>query len=315
VLAALVGRDNTAGPTLASLGTNFGLAPLIGKTVAVISDARLGERDAFTVVERLLSVSGEDPLTIDRKYQQAWTGRLPVRFVVLSNELPNLGDASGAIATRFVALTLRKSWLGEEDHKLTDDLLGELPGILLWALKGLDRLREQGHFTEPAASRDAVTALLDVASPISAFVRDRCEVGPAHEVPVETLYAAWRSWCEANGVDRPGRVQLFGRNLRAAAPSVRMTQPRTDDDQRQRRYFGIGLVEGADRNGQDRVPSRASSDEGRPARDGTHPGPLRSAPAWGCDRCGQVTTAWTNMAGLSHPDCDGGRFQPVEAAP
>ena len=60
VLAALVGKGNVAGPTLASLGTNFGLSPLLGKPLAVVSDARLGAGNAHQVVERLLSISGED---------------------------------------------------------------------------------------------------------------------------------------------------------------------------------------------------------------------------------------------------------------
>lgn len=42
MLSALVGAGNVAGPTLASLGTNFGLSPLLGKPLAVVSDARLG---------------------------------------------------------------------------------------------------------------------------------------------------------------------------------------------------------------------------------------------------------------------------------
>ena len=44
ILTALLGRANVAGPTLSSLSTNFGLAPLISKPLAVISDARLGGR-------------------------------------------------------------------------------------------------------------------------------------------------------------------------------------------------------------------------------------------------------------------------------
>ena len=65
------------GPTLASLSTNFGLVPLIGKPLAFISDARLGNIPSHTVVERLLSITGEDWLTIDRKYREPWTGKLP----------------------------------------------------------------------------------------------------------------------------------------------------------------------------------------------------------------------------------------------
>ncbi|MGW5470358.1 hypothetical protein [Streptomyces chartreusis] len=45
VLKMLVGKENLAGPTLAGLGTNFGLSTLVGKPLAVISDARLsGQR-------------------------------------------------------------------------------------------------------------------------------------------------------------------------------------------------------------------------------------------------------------------------------
>ena len=36
VLAGLVGRGNVASPSLATLGMNFGLQPLIGKSLAII---------------------------------------------------------------------------------------------------------------------------------------------------------------------------------------------------------------------------------------------------------------------------------------
>jgi len=75
VLTRLVGIDNTVAPTLAGLGVNFGLAPLIGKRIAIISDARLGGRaDQHAIAERLLSITGEDAITIDRKFREAWTG-------------------------------------------------------------------------------------------------------------------------------------------------------------------------------------------------------------------------------------------------
>jgi putative DNA primase/helicase len=151
ILTRLVGPANVAGPTLASLGQNFGLAPLIGKRVAIISDARLGSRaDQQVIAERLLAISGEDALTIDRKFRAAWTGRLQTRFVVLTNELPRLADASGAIASLFIVLALTASFYGREDHGLTDRLSTELPGILNWAIAGWGRLSAQ-HGTCPQA--------------------------------------------------------------------------------------------------------------------------------------------------------------------
>ena len=135
VLTGLLGSENVCGPTLGSLGTNFGLWPLLHKRLAIISDARLsGRTDQAVVVERLLSVSGEDSITVDRKHLQPWTGKLPTRFLILTNELPKLTDSSGALAGRFIILSLTKSWYGREDHDLTERLLEELPGILNWSI-------------------------------------------------------------------------------------------------------------------------------------------------------------------------------------
>jgi putative DNA primase/helicase len=234
VLTALIGKGNMAAPTLASLGTNFGLAPLIGKPLAVVGDARLG-KESSAVVERLLSISGEDMLTIDRKFKEQWTGRLPSRFVILSNELPRFGDASGAIANRFIVLTTKKTFLGEENSRLTDILLEELPGILVWALDGLDRLTRQS-FTTPKSSDDAIRTLQDLVSPISAFVRDECQRGPKCEIEVGTLYKAWKDWCEGNGV-KPGSVQTFGGDLHAVIPELQTFRPHGQ----KRRYAGITL--------------------------------------------------------------------------
>jgi putative DNA primase/helicase len=54
--------------------------------------------------------------------------------------LPRLGDASAAIIGRFIMLVTTRSWLGKEDSDLEHALQGELPGILNWALAGLQRI-------------------------------------------------------------------------------------------------------------------------------------------------------------------------------
>lgn len=245
VLRHLVGPENVVAPTLSSFATNFGLAALIGKLVATISDARLsGRADQQVIVERLLSITGEDALTIDRKYRDAWTGQLPTRIVLVSNELPKLSDASGALANRFIVLRLTKSWLGKEDPGLTARLLTELPGILNWALDGLDRLRARGHFVQPASGAEAARELAELSSPIIAFLRERCTIGPGRMVSVDSLYDAWRQWCEENGRDHPGTKQAFGRDLAAALPHLRVSQRRLGG-RLIRVYEGVGLRDDA----------------------------------------------------------------------
>jgi putative DNA primase/helicase len=240
ILARLIGTANTAAPTLAGLGTNFGIAPLIGKRVAIISDARLGGRaDQHAIAERILSITGEDAITIDRKYTSAWTGQLQTRFVVISNELPRLADSSGSLASRFIVLLLTESFYGREDQQLTAKLLTELPGILNWAITGWHRLQKFGCFKQPDSANDAVQQLEDLGSPIAAFVREKCEKGP-FEISVDRLFRAWCEWCSDQGRDRPGTKQTFGRDLRAACPGLKVTQPRHGDE-RERAYQGIRI--------------------------------------------------------------------------
>ena len=116
-LTKLVGINNVGAPTLAGLGTNFGLWSLIGKQLAIIGDARLsGRSDQAVVTEPLLSLTGEDAITVDRKNLQPITLRLLARLMILTNELPKLADASGALASRFIVLMLRESFYGRRGH-------------------------------------------------------------------------------------------------------------------------------------------------------------------------------------------------------
>jgi putative DNA primase/helicase len=243
VTRRLLGERNVCGPTLAGMGEPFGLSVLIGKASAIIADARIsGRTDTAIVTERLLSISGEDGLTIARKYLPDWTGKLSVRFTLLTNELPRLEDESGALASRFVVLRLQESFYGREDHGLFERLVPELPGILNWALAGWDRLYQRGQFRQPAASAELIQQLEDLGSPIGAFLRDRCEVGAGYAVAQHALFDSWRGWCLVNGRDKPGTIQSFARNLLAAVPWLVSTRPRVDGAQ-VRHWQGVRLFD------------------------------------------------------------------------
>jgi putative DNA primase/helicase len=241
VLTRLVGPANVVSPTLAGLGTNFGIEPLIGKLVGIIGDARIGGKaDQQTITERLLSISGEDGITVDRKFIKAWTGRMQIRFLILSNEIPRFADSSGALVSRFILLILKQSFYGREDQGLTDRLLLELPAILNWSITGLLRLRQRGHFLQPASAADALRQMEDMASPIGAFLRERCIVESGQWVEVGHLFDVWCEWCRTQGRDHPGNVQSFGQALRAAVTGVLVKKMGTREE-RFRAYVGVGL--------------------------------------------------------------------------
>jgi putative DNA primase/helicase len=237
-----VGQANVCNPTLGGLATNFGLQPLLSRSVAVISDARMsGRTDSAIVTEWLLSISGEDQITVDRKHLSSVTGKLPTRFVILTNELPRMSDASGALASRFIILRLTRSFYGQEDTALTEKLLAERPGILFWAIEGWRRLQDRGQFVQPISSEELIRDMEDLSSPVGAFVRDCCEVGPGHEVVVDDIYQRWQWWCDQQGRKEPGTKQTFARDLRAQVPGIEPHRPTGEHGARVRKYMGIDL--------------------------------------------------------------------------
>ena len=234
VLTALLGSDNTIFQRLSSLGGEFGRWPLIDKTLAVVADARLKSTDTHRLTETLLSISGRDPQTINRKYASYWTGRLHVRFLITTNVLPVLADASGTIASRFIVLPMQVSFFGREDRALAAKLKGELSGILNFALVGLERLNRRGHFVQPASGAEHVQRMTDLAAPVMTFVREWCEVGPG-SIKTKDLYGAYQVWSKETG-QRPRAAHMFGKELFDAVPSLT-----TKGHGVRRTYHGIAL--------------------------------------------------------------------------
>jgi putative DNA primase/helicase len=220
VLRALMTSRNVASPTTETLKDRFGLSSLIGKSLAIVSDARFDGWGVQTAVERLLAISGEDAIDVDRKNRPIWNGRLGVRFMIMSNKIPALLDSSGAIASRFLVLQMTSSWLGKEDRGLEARLMAELPGILFWALDGMFELEDQEQFTVPESAAEAHASMEGLSSPHTTFAEEMCNRDETAAVPCQELFQAWQRWCERQGRKDAGNAAVFGRDLRAALPWI-----------------------------------------------------------------------------------------------
>jgi putative DNA primase/helicase len=238
VLVQMLGDENSVFPTLSSLGGEFGKWPLIDKKLAAITDARISSKaDTHKIAELLLSISGGDRQTINRKNQAFWTGRLDVRFLITTNVLPAIRDVSGTIATRYILLKLTESFLGREDLELKAKLAPEMGAILNWALDGIDRLRKRGHFRMPPSSLESIRELEDAAEPVRAFLREWCKRGASQRVNVKTFYRNYRAWAEEAGQQILAK-NSFGRALRGQLPKLTTTGVGAKRD-----YVGIALSE------------------------------------------------------------------------
>jgi putative DNA primase/helicase len=221
VLTHLLGKQNVANPTLTSLGTRFGLAPLIGKQAAVVPDAHLGRNaDAFAILERLKSIVGCDDQNVDRKNRSELANvRITARFTIAVNELPRLPDASVSLRWKVIAIPYNVSFVGKEDIGLSEKLLAEIPGITNWALKGLMDLRQTGKLLQPIAGEAMLADFVRLSSPMTAFIEDCCEIGPDKSQATTEVFKAWQLWCQDNGHE-VGSTTAFGTRLKAALVGV-----------------------------------------------------------------------------------------------
>lgn len=243
ILQMLAGLKNCVGPTLNSLTEQFGVWALTDKTLAVIGDARLPKKGTEVITERLLSITGEDTIQVDRKYQRPWQGTIPARVMLLSNEVPNWSDSAGVLPTRFLVATTVVSYLGREDPTLIDRLAKELPGILNWALDGLDRLIKTNQFTVNRATPEIVGAQRERSAPQGGFIEEVCVLGEDKWVSKERLREMWTQWNAKHGRTVADTRESFTTKLLGMVPTIRARdQKKRIDGKLTPIYRGIGMI-------------------------------------------------------------------------
>jgi P4 family phage/plasmid primase-like protien len=254
VLEHLVGQEYCCGINIHHLVGTYGCANLVGKKVGLIGEVHL-ERDnnKYAIMELLKNITGLDLIDIERKYRDPISLRLPVKLSISANDMPRFFDASGALSSRLLILRYNRSFEAKPNKALRSKLTAELPGVALWALAGLRRLRQQGYFTEPAESIAVLTSVRREGSPCLAFVQDCCQVSrridPGNlagveltdrpcELPKQQCRDAVTIWGEDNNIQP--NFDLMCKDLRSILPRVEETQIRRDHS-RFRLFRGITL--------------------------------------------------------------------------
>jgi len=86
----------------------------------------------------------------------------------------------------------------EQDNKLAQKLLTELPGILAWAVRGCMEWQKDG-LGMPAEVRVATADYQAEMDTFANFFADCCVAHAEARVAIKDLYEAHQSWCEENG--------------------------------------------------------------------------------------------------------------------
>ena len=127
LIAGLI-KDGTSSVPLQQFKERFGLQPLIGKRINTLFDISEEEINDPSVIK---AVSGEDSITIDRKFKESVTfeNGLPVKTIGAGNVLPKIRDDTQAMARRLNITKVNNDFTDKPVERLAQKLLDDEEGM------------------------------------------------------------------------------------------------------------------------------------------------------------------------------------------
>ena len=160
--------------SLGRMGGQFGLGELPGKKLAVMSEAReINFNQLRAAVPVILKMVGNDPIDIEAKHKMGTTELLDAKLMIVTNRTPVMPDDTGALTQRMIMLRLHKSFRGtdEEILGLDEEILGEeIPSIVRWSLKGLERLAKRKQFKVAQSIMNESVYYREQLDPLKTFI-------------------------------------------------------------------------------------------------------------------------------------------------
>jgi P4 family phage/plasmid primase-like protien len=221
VITALLGEDNVSTVPLELFGDKFRLFGTLGKLANIT--AEVGELDKVVEGQVKAFVVG-DAMEFERKFKQPFTARPTARLMLATNNAPQFSDKSEGIWRRALLLPFSVQISDSEriigmDKREFWQNLGELPGILNWALAGLHALRTQRDFVVPASCREALNKLRIDSNPAKRFLLEHYSPGDG-DVRKAQLYQEYVDWCKSHGHHALAEVG-FGKEVKRTFPAAK----------------------------------------------------------------------------------------------
>jgi putative DNA primase/helicase len=185
-------------------------------------------------------VSG-DPIKVEEKRQPAFTIEPTAKHLYAANQLPDAAIDDDAFYRRILLVAFPTTVPRDKrDPRLDQKLRAELPGILNWALDGLDRLLDQQGFTgdrSPQATRDTWESW---GSSLGKFKDAAVKMKPDSAVPKGKLYNAYLRFCRERGVPAISGQKKFTSEF-TSSPDIDQGRV-TVDGKQERAYTGVEII-------------------------------------------------------------------------
>lgn len=217
VMTTVFGDSNVGNPSLTSIIDPAIQVDIWDKKVAIINDASDTTSNRSEVVATIKNISGEDAMTVNRKFLKAIKVKYRCRLVITSNTLPSLTEASSAMVDRGLFFPFNRSFVGKEDPHLEGKLIAEASGIFNWCIEGLKMLKASNMIlSNPACAMEEVDTFRALSNPLAGFVDAALIMRPDAVVDAHEVFTRYRHWMfesgSKSGFQDPNN---FYRNIRA----------------------------------------------------------------------------------------------------
>jgi putative DNA primase/helicase len=185
------------------------LAYLLGKRFVTASE---GERDQRLAEAKIKMMTGGDRIPCRFMYADFFEFDPQFKLWLATNNLPSISGTDDAIWRRIRVIHFPITIPPEEQDKtLLGQLLKELPGILNWALEGLEEWRQQGLNPPPSVIHSTKRYREDNDS-VGQWIEAACALEPSARTAMKDLHEAYKNWCGNSGLD-PLTNACFGKEL------------------------------------------------------------------------------------------------------
>jgi putative DNA primase/helicase len=142
-----------------------------------------------------------DPVKAEKKYKDPFMFSPTTKHLFSANQLPEAATDDEAFYRRILLVAFPETIpRPERDPALDDKLEDELPGVLNWALEGLDRMMNQGQFTGDRAPGATQKTWEKWCNSVKRFVQVCIDEAGDEELPKSDAYRAYQGFCDEEGI-------------------------------------------------------------------------------------------------------------------
>ncbi len=198
--------------------------------------------------DKIKNITSGGELTIRQIREKPRVIRAYTKLLFATNTLPEFEDKSDGTFRRIIILYMPKQFTDEahQDKRLKSEDFwidsGELSGIFNWALEGLLRLLNRGHFIEPLTSKQIKSEYrLDLNAEKTFLVENyKQTLKETDQVSTFELYKDYEEYCKDFGFTKCSAIKL-GQEVKRTFPKAKKTNPMMDHNIGKKVRFWVGI--------------------------------------------------------------------------